>query len=637
MTQQLIQRRTHTCGQPREGLVGQTITTNGWVHGIREVGGIVFVDLRDRTGVLQLVFDREDSAPLHETAKRLAREFVIGVTGTVRARGRANPDLPTGGVEVVVKHCDIFNPSKTPPFEVKDGAQSGTVGAHGETKPAPATSGAATEVDPEIRATFRYIDLRRPSMQHMLRTRHRLVKAIRDYFDGQNFVEVETPYLTKATPEGARDFVVPARLHPGLFYALPQSPQIFKQILMVAGTDRYFQIVRCFRDEDKRSDRQPEFTQLDVEMAFPVASDVHTLLEGCIGAVMTALGHSAPKTPLMHMPYDTAMREYGNDKPDVRFGMKLVDWTEAAKSCGFGVFSQTAQSGGVVKVLCIPGGDALISKGQFKKVEQDARGRGAKGLAYARYRAEGPDSSFLKFLTEPEQAAFKAATNANTGDLVLVIADRAKVANAILADFRLLYGAQIGLRKRGHEDGGKHHSYHWVDDFPLFEYDEETNRLFAAHHPFTSPHDDAAFLALAEEMRRTDRKVTPKIVDLAQNVKANAYDLVMNGIELGGGSIRIHRKEVQDAMFDCLGIGPEEARNKFGFLLDALSFGAPPMGGIALGIDRWVMEMLGYDNIQDVIAFPKSSGGKGLMDGSPSNIDAAQMKELCIRTAVGEA
>jgi len=600
-------QKTHACGAARTTDIGTTLTVNGWVHGIREVGGIVFVDLRDRTGLMQLVFDRDDNATIHEQAKRLAREYVIGVSGVVRARGKANPELATGEVELVVKDFELFNSAKTPPFEVKENL----------------------DIDPELRMTYRYIDLRRPSAQKMLETRHRLVKTIRDYFDAKGFVEVETPYLTKATPEGARDFIVPARLHPGSFYALPQSPQIFKQILMVAGLDRYFQIVRCFRDEDKRADRQPEFTQLDVEMAFPRAADVHTVIEGCLSAVTKAVTGNAFPVPLKHMPYKVAMEKYGVDRPDVRFEMPLVELNSTLKGCGFAVFSQTIESGGVVKALRVPGGDAAISKGQFKKWEGDAKGRGAKGLAYIRWKADGIDSSFAKFLTEAELAAFTKAVGGETGDLCLVIADRAKVANGILAEFRVQMANVIGIAP-------KTANYHWVDDFPLFEYDEESNRLFAAHHPFTAPADDAAFLALAEEMRRSDRKVTPKIVDMSEKVYAQAYDLILNGRELGGGSIRIHRKEVQDAMFDCLGIGPEEAQNKFGFLLEALSFGAPPMGGIALGIDRWVMEVLGMENIQDVIAFPKSSGGKGLMDGSPSSVDAAQLKELCIKSTVGE-
>ncbi|MCA8939266.1 MAG: aspartate--tRNA ligase, partial [Planctomycetes bacterium] len=385
------------------------------------------------------------------------------------------------------------------------------------------------------------------------------------------------------------------------------------------------QIVKCFRDEDKRADRQPEFTQLDVEMAFPEPADVYNLIEGCVKEVMKSVLSFELSLPIPHIPYSEAMQKYGIDRPDVRFGMELSELTEFAKGCGFNAFKAVAESGGVVRALRIPGGHELVSKGQFKNLEKDAKGRGAKGLAFLRYAPEGLDSPIAKFFSEEELQTLQKLCGAESNDLVLILADKAKVVNGILADYRRTYADKAGLVAEGS------YEFVWVDEFPLFEYDEETNRLYAAHHPFTAPADKEAFLALAEEMRRTDRVCTPKIVDLAEATKAQAYDLCFNGFELGGGSIRIHEKVVQDAMFDCLGIGPEEADAKFGFLLNALKYGAPPMGGIALGVDRFVMELLGYDNIQDVIAFPKTGGGKGLMDGSPAGVDSTLLDELRIK------
>ena len=595
-------RRTTFCGTSRIDNENETLTVAGWVDTIREIGGLVFIDLRDQTGILQLVFDRTDDAETLERAKRLGREYVIAAKGKLRRRERENADLPTGQVELLVEELELLNEAKTPPIEVRDDVQ----------------------IDPELRMKYRYLDLRRPSMGNVLRVRSELVSEVRRYFAEQGFVDVETPMLTKATPEGARDFVVPARQHPGLFYALPQSPQIFKQILMVSGVDKYVQIVRCFRDEDKRADRQPEFTQLDVEMCFVAPEDVYSVIEGCVSRVMKAITGKEITTPIPHIPYSEALQKYGIDRPDMRFAMPLTDLTESLRGCGFKAFAATIDNGGIVKALRIPGGDALLSKGQFKTLEKDAKGRGAKGLAFIRYKEEGLDSPIAKFFNEAELATIQQETGAKTGDLVLFVADRKKVVNGILAEYRNQFADKKGLL----DNAG--HNLLWVDDFPLFEYDEEDNRLYAAHHPFTSPADEDLFFELAEEMRRSDRQVTPKIIDLAERVKANAYDLILNGKELGGGSIRIHNRKVQDAMFDCLGIGPEEAEAKFGFLLEALSYGAPPMGGIALGIDRWVMEVLGFDNIQDVIAFPKTGAGKGLMDGSPAPVDASLLDELQI-------
>jgi len=598
-------KRSTTCGAPRTEHAGETITVNGWVNKIRDTAGAVFIDLRDADGMLQLVFDKASTPDLYASAKALGREFVIAAKGKiVKREGGINKNLPTGEVEMLVAELEILNEAETPPIEVSDSAK----------------------IDPELRMKHRYLDLRRPSMQNMLKQRSTLTNTLRNYFGERGFLEIETPYLTKATPEGARDFIVPARLHPGSFYALPQSPQIFKQILMCSGVDKYMQIVRCFRDEANRADRQPEFTQLDLEMCFVEPSDIYNYLDGAVKLVMQEmLGVEIP-TPIEHMPHSEAMSGYAIDRPDKRYDLQLADLSELMSKSGFGAFKGAVEDGGVVKALRVPGGDELISKGQFKSIEKDAKGRGAKGLAFIRYKEGELDSPIAKFFSEEELSAIQSATGAQTGDMVLLLADKRKIVDGIMAEYR------VQMAERASMTPAREYYYLWVDDFPLFEYDEESNRLYAAHHPFTSPADEESFMALAEEMRRTERKVTPKIVDLAEQVKANAYDLILNGIELGGGSIRIHRKPVQDAMFDCLGIGPEEAEAKFGFLLRALSYGAPPMGGIALGIDRWIMLLLGLDTIQDVIAFPKSAGGQGLLDGSPSLVDLELLQELKIKS-----
>ncbi len=596
-------KREAMCGALRIQDLDRNVTLNGWVNRVREVGGVVFVNLRDQEGLIQLVFDREEDQALHAKAKELGREDVLAIKGKVRRRaeGQENKELATGEVEVLVQEFELLNKSETPPIEVKEGL----------------------EIDQELRQRYRFLDLRRPSMQATLRLRHRIVKTLRDYFDQAGFLEVETPYLTKATPEGARDFVVPARQHPGLFYALPQSPQIFKQILMCSGVDKYIQVVRCFRDEATRASRQPEFTQLDLEMCFVEEGDVQSQVESALQAVMQEVLELKFELPLQSMPYAQAMGEYGSDCPDTRFEMKLIDLKHNFQDSSFQVFAQTVKNGGTIKALRIPGGHSVLSKGQFKKLEKDAKGRRAKGLAFIRVLDDGSyDSSFIHLLSPEEQQALKEKLGLTPGDLVLLIADRDELASSILSEYRSQFAAKLELYP---EDSFQ---YLWVNDFPLFEYDEETQRLYAAHHPFTSPSNEEALFELAEEMRRNNRVLSDRALELATGIKARAYDLVLNGLELGGGSIRIHKSNVQSAMFDCLGIGPEEAEAKFGFLLNALRFGAPPMGGIALGIDRFVRLLLGKKNIQEVIAFPKTASGQGLMDGSPASISQEQLDEL---------
>ncbi len=598
-------QRTHMCGDLRPEHAGRTVVVGGWVDRIREIGGVVFVDLRDRAGIVQLGFKRDRDQALLGRARELGREWVVLARGTVEARGpeNENPRLATGQVELSVEDFEVLAESKTPPFEVRDDE----------------------ETNPELRLKYRYIDLRRPRMQEIVRMRHRLIKAARDYLDGRGFYEIETPLLTKPTPEGARDFLVPARLMPGNFYALPQSPQIFKQLLMISGFDRYFQFARCLRDEDKRGDRQPEHTQLDFEMAFVKPGDVQTAIEGVVAHVMKCVLGVEVALPLPHLGYRQAMERYGSDKPDTRFGMPVVDLTPAVTGSSFQVFQNAIAAGGAVKGLCIPGGHAQVSKGQFKNLEKDAKGRGAKGLAFIRYAPDGIDSSFAKFLSPKELAAIASASGAATGDLLLVVADKADVANQILASFRNEFGAKLELRTGGRFD------YLWVDNFPQFEYDREKNLIIPAHHPFVMPENPEHLLALADELRRSDGRVTPKAVEHALEITATQYDLVVNGVELGSGSVRITDPVIQDAMFVCLGIRPEQARMKFGFLLDALSYGAPPMAGIGIGVDRWLMVLLGLDSIQDVIVFPKTGGGKGLMDECPAPADPEALAELKIR------
>jgi aspartyl-tRNA synthetase len=579
-------RRTHTCGELRLTDAGKTVTLCGWVHSYRDHGGLVFVDLRDRYGITQVVFDPAAGAEMHAQARELRAEWVIAVTGTVTARpeGTRNAKLATGDIEVRAQALEVLNRADTPPFEISGNEP----------------------VNEEIRLRYRYLDLRRPAMQQVLLLRHRLNKLVHRYFDERGFVEVETPMLGRSTPEGARDYLVPSRLHRGCWYALPQSPQLYKQILMVAGLDRYYQIARCLRDEDLRADRQPEFTQLDVEMSFVEMDDVMEVIEGFLVRVFgELLGYSVAR-PLPRLKYAEVMRRFGTDKPDLRFGMEIVDVTDLAPASEFRVFRAAVEQGGVVRGLCAAQAAEKFSRKRLEELEEFARRYGAKGLAWLKVEAEKFTSPIEKFFPSAVQQSLRERFQARPGDLLLFVADTEKVVCDTLAAVRNHLAAELGLVKPGQ------FALAWVVDFPLLVWDDEENRWVANHHPFTSPMD--------EDLHRLESE--------PGSVRAKAYDLVVNGYELGGGSIRIHRPDVQQRVFRCIGMDEEQARKRFGFLLDALRFGAPPHGGIALGLDRLVMLLAGLNSIRDCIAFPKTQRAQDLMTGAPAPVDIKQLKEL---------
>jgi aspartyl-tRNA synthetase len=582
--------RTHYCGEIGESLIGRTIEVAGWVHRRRDHGGVIFVDLRDRSGLLQIVFD-PDMAEAFAQAERLGREFVVQVFGKVRARpaGTANPHLPSGQVELLAQKLVVLNPSATPPFALDE------------------------DVNEELRLKHRYVDLRRDVMQERLRRRHAITRAMREFLDGHEFVDIETPMLTKATPEGARDYLVPSRTHPGKFFALPQSPQIFKQLLMVSGFDRYYQIVRCFRDEDLRADRQPEFTQLDIETSFLTQDQIMALIEGLVRHVFSRVLKVQLPDPFPRMTYAEAMRRYASDKPDLRVPLELVDVADLVRDSEFKVFAgPAADPGGRVAALCVPRGGELTRK-QIDEYTAFVGRHGARGLAYIKVNdagkgRDGLQSPILKFLSDAAIAGILGRTKAATGDLIFFGSDKAKVVNDALGALRLLLGRDLGLVETEWRPL-------WVVDFPMFEWDDDAKRWMAVHHPFTAPVDpDPAALA----------------ADPGDAV-ARAYDLVLNGSEVGGGSIRIHRQDLQSAVFGLLGISPEKAQQKFGFLLEALTYGAPPHGGIAFGLDRLAMLMSGTDNIRDVIAFPKTQSAWCPLTDAPSEVDDSQLAELHIR------
>jgi aspartyl-tRNA synthetase len=560
----------------------------GWVRRRRDLGGLVFADLRDRTGIVQLVFESEMLA----AGERLSPEDAILVRGTVRPRaeGQANPDLPTGEVEVRVEAMELLTESETPPFQVEDGVN-------------------ASE---ELRLTYRYLDLRRPEMMANLLLRHRVVMEARRYFDEMEFVEVETPILTRSTPEGARDFLVPSRIHRGAWYALPQSPQLFKQLLQVAGLGRYVQIARCFRDEDLRADRQPEFTQIDVEASFVGEEDIFGLIEGLFARLFPLVGIEPPR-PFPRMSYREAMERFGSDRPDIRFGLELTELGPLARGCGFQVL-QAAAAEGRVKGIVLAGGAALSRK-QLDGLTEVVRPHGAAGLLWMKRTAEGVASPAKRALGEGGVLRFLDAAGAGEGDALFIVAGPETVVHAALGALRLHLAREHGLVPEGR------HDFLWITDFPLLEWNEEDGRFYAMHHPFTAPHPDDVGLLESDPGR----------------VRARAYDVVMDGVELGGGSIRIHSADIQRRMFAALGIGEEEARARFGFLLEAFRYGVPPHGGIALGLDRMVMLMAGRDSIRDVIAFPKTTSGSCLLTGAPAGVDAEQLAELGIAPAKKEA
>ncbi len=611
-------KRTHGCGELREEHVGQAVRLAGWVQRTRALGGLTFFDLRDRSGLVQVVCDPARNTAAHAAAGELRGEFVVAVRGRVvrRAPETVNPRLPTGTVEVEPDEIVLLNRAKTPPFEIEE----------------------SVDTDELVRLKYRYLDLRRPDMQRNLILRHRVVQAVRDALDRAGFLEIETPMLTRSTPEGARDFLVPSRLNPGTFYALPQSPQLFKQLLMVAGMERYFQIVRCFRDEDLRADRQPEFTQIDLEMSFVDEADVMAVTEGLVAAAFAAAGLPVPATPLPRLTWREAMDRYGTDKPDLRCGLELRDVTDTVRGCGFKVFADAAaQDGGCVKGLVVPGANRFSRK-DLDDLTEEARGHGAKGLAWMIVeepgRADGgtavpagPGASvrspIAKFFTAGEREAVLAALGAEPGDLCLFAADRWRTAVEVLGQIRLSLARRLGLireRAAGAPAAPEDFRFVWVTDFPLLEWDGEEKRWVAVHHPFTSP--------AAADLERLE-------TDPA-GVRARAYDLVLNGVELGGGSIRIHRRDVQERMFRALGIAETEARAKFGFLLDAFEYGTPPHGGIALGLDRMIALMAGVASIRDVIAFPKTARAVDPMTAAPAPVEERQLRDLHVVVVRGK-
>ena len=576
-------KRTHYCGTLTMDNVGQTVTLFGWAQRQRDLGQLIFIDLRDRTGIVQLAFDDTTARDLFEKAFTVRSEFVLAAVGTVRERSSKNKEIPTGDIEIAVTELRILNRAETPPFEILDN----------------------TNTAEALRLKYRYLDLRRPTLQHNLLMRHRIAKAARDFFDSEGFLEIETPMLIKSTPEGARDFLVPSRLHPGSFYALPQSPQLYKQLSMVAGFDRYVQLARCFRDEDLRADRQPEFTQIDLEMSFVDVEDVMGIGEGLMSHVFkTVLGVDLPM-PLPRLSYTEAMERFGSDKPDTRFGMEIIDLTPVVANSGFAVFSSAAQTG-AVRCINAKGAAATLTRKELDKLTEMVRGIGAKGLAWVRMLPEGPASSFGKFMTEEEMAAIYATAGAETGDVLLIIADaNKKHALTTLGALRLEVADRIGVERSGFQ-------LLWITEFPFFEYNEETGAWDAMHHPFTMPLDECIEYLDSDPSR----------------VYAKAYDLVLNGVELASGSIRITDPELQARMFRALGLSDEEAEQKFGFLTGAFRFGAPPHGGMGIGLDRLVMQMLGAPTLRDVTAFPKVQNMSELMVESPAAVDTAQLAEL---------
>ena len=579
--------RTHRCGELTKVHAGQAVVLNGWVHGRRDHGSVLFIDLRDRQGITQVVFNSETNPVAHEQAHALRSEFVVAVKGkvSVRPEGASNPDLVTGGIEVLAEAVEILNEARTPPFLTEDEA----------------------EVTEALRLKYRYLDLRRPKMQRLLQLRHQVTQEARSFLNGQGFLEIETPMLTKSTPEGARDYLVPSRVNPGSFYALPQSPQLFKQILMVSGADRYYQIARCFRDEDLRFDRQPEFTQIDMELSFVDREQVLSIVEMMIASVFRETVGIQLHTPFSRMTYQEAVGRYGTDKPDLRFGMLLHDLSAFAAQTQFKVFREAVAKSGIVKALIV-GGGATIPRTRIDALGETAKSFGAKGLAWVKINSDGQlESVIAKFLDSKQ--LLKAVPDAKPGDLLLFVADTPKVVHDVLGRLRLLLGEELHVID--------HNQWRplWVIDFPLLEYDEEVKRHVALHHPFTAPFDEDLALLDSDPLK----------------VRAKAYDLVLNGNELGGGSIRIHRRDMQSKLFDLLGIGKDEAKAKFGFLLEALEYGAPPHGGIALGLDRLVMLLGGAESIRDVIAFPKTQKAQCPMTDAPSPVSPEQLKELRIK------
>ncbi|MFH1379751.1 MAG: aspartate--tRNA ligase [bacterium] len=598
-------KRTHYCGQVTRADIGKHITVCGWMHSRRDHGGVIFIDLRDRFGLLQLVFN-PDNQKAFDTADKLRSEFVVCAKGNVRARpeGTINKNLPTGEIEVVIDTIEVLNTSKPVPFEVSD----------------------YTSASEEIRLKYRYLDLRRPELQKNLIIRNDVAIITRKELSEKGFLEIETPFLTKSTPEGARDYLVPSRVSPGSFYALPQSPQLFKQLLMVAGFDKYFQIVRCFRDEDLRADRQPEFTQIDLEMSFVEEDDVIEAVESLLSRIFKKVLNVELKTPFKKISYDDAMKRYGSDRPDLRFGLQIVDVTEDLKNCGFKVFSQAVKQGGIVRALKVDGG------GSFSRLDIDTFTKcvnnfGAKGLAWMKVTEKGLESSIIKFFNENDLKVIQQKTEAQAGDIVFFGADQESIVCAALGNLRFEIAKKQKIIPQDEYD------FCWVVDFPLVQWSDSDMRFFANHHPFTSPTEKD--IKVLNDMADTiiPQKIPDDVKQKIAGMKARAYDIVLNGVEIGGGSIRIHNKQVQEQIFKLLEISAQEARLRFGFLLDALEFGAPPHGGIALGLDRLVALMIGSESIRDTIAFPKTQKASCPLTNAPDKVSEKQLKELGLKEA----
>ena len=585
--------RTHNLGELRSKNIGEVVTLSGWVDTKRNVStSLTFIDLRDREGKTQIVFNNELlSEKLLEEVQKLKSESVIKVIGEVKERSNKNPNIPTGEIEVFAKEIEILNACDTLPFQI---------------------SGIDDNLSENMRLTYRYLDIRRNKMLNNLKMRHRMIMSIRNYMDNAGFLDVDTPILTKSTPEGARDFLVPSRTNPGTFYALPQSPQLFKQLLMIGGVEKYFQIAKCFRDEDLRADRQPEFTQLDIEMSFVEKEDVMNEIEGLAKYVFKNVTGEEANYTFQRMPYAEAMDRFGSDKPDLRFGVELKDLSDIVKNSSFNAFSSTVQNGGLVKAVVAPSANEKFSRKIISEYEEYVKTYfGAKGLAYIKLTADGITSPIAKFLSEEEMKAIIEKTEAKTGDVIFIVADKKKVVHSALGALRLRIGKDLELINK---DDFK---FLWVVDFPMFDYDEEEQRYKAEHHPFTS--------IKAEDLEKF-------LGGQTEDIRTNTYDLVLNGSEIGGGSIRIFNPQIQAMVFDRLGLSQEEAKNKFGFFLDAFKYGAPPHGGLAFGIDRWLMVMLKEESIRDVIPFPKTNKGQCLMTEAPNIVDDKQLDELFIKS-----
>lgn len=583
--------RTTYAGLVDEKYLGQTVTLKGWVQKRRDLGNLIFVDLRDREGIMQLVFSQEFSEEALKVAENIRSEYVIEITGKVVKRANPNPNMKTGKVEIEVQTIKVLNEAKTTPFDITDDINASD----------------------DLRLQYRYLDLRRPEMLRALKIRNRITQTVHRYLDENDFLDIETPYLTRSTPEGARDYLVPSRVYPGHFYALPQSPQLFKQLLMGAGFDRYYQIARCFRDEDLRGDRQPEFTQIDMEMSFMTAEEIQKMTEGLLKAIMKETLGIELQTPIQKITWDEAMDRFGSDKPDIRFGMELTDMATAVKGAGFKVFDATLENGGQVKAITVPGGADKYSRKHIDEKQEYIKRFGAKGLAWLKVSEEGLTGPIAKFLKERE-AQILEATGAKAGDLILFVADTRKVVADALGYLRVAIAKELDLIDRSQ------FAFVWVVDWPLFEYSEEFERYIAAHHPFTMPNEEDL------ELLTTD----------PHKCHAQSYDIVLNGYELGGGSIRIHQRKVQEEMFKALGFTEESAKEQFGWFMDALDFGFPPHGGLALGLDRFAMLLAGKDNIREVIAFPKNSKASEPLTHAPSVVAPKQLDELYLKTEVPE-